>query len=91
LTPMLRKVHPESAADEDAHLIGARGRVLKTLDPVGTVQAGGEIWTATSNKTLQPGTEVLVVEREGLQLYVEAVKPKRRGENNNNKMEEKAQ
>jgi len=90
LTPMLRKVHPESAADEDATLIGSRGRVLKTLDPVGTVQAGGEVWTATSDRTLQAGTEIVVVEREGLQLYVEAVKPKRRGENNNNKVEEKA-
>ena len=87
---MLRKMHPESATDEDTSLIGSRGRVLKTLDPVGTVQAGGEVWTATSDRTLQTGTEIVVVEREGLQLYVEAIKPKRRGENNNNKVEEKA-
>jgi membrane-bound serine protease (ClpP class) len=90
LMPMLSKMHPDSAADEDAQLIGSRGRVLKALDPIGTVQAAGEVWTASSNRTLEPGTEVVVVEREGLQIYVEAVKPKRIN-NNHKKMEEKAQ
>jgi membrane-bound serine protease (ClpP class) len=89
LLPMLRKMHPDSAADEDAQLIGSRGRVLKALDPIGTVQAGGETWTATSNHSLEAGTEIVVVEREGLQLYVEAVKPKR-APRNNSKLEEKA-
>jgi membrane-bound serine protease (ClpP class) len=87
LTPMLRKQNSENVLDEDVRLIGARGRVLKALDPVGTVQAAGEIWTATSNRTLEAGTEVVVVEREGLQIYVEAIKPKRRNETN--KVEEK--
>jgi membrane-bound serine protease (ClpP class) len=87
LLPILQKVQPESTADPDAQLIGSRGRVLKALDPIGTVQAGGEIWTATSNRTLTPGTEIVVVDREGLQLYVEAVKSKRAAKNT---MEEKA-
>jgi membrane protein implicated in regulation of membrane protease activity len=88
LMPMLRKMHPEGAADEDSQLIGTRGRVLKALDPIGTVQAGGEIWTASSNRSLEPGTEVVVVEREGLQIYVEPVKPKRTTQET--KLEEKA-
>jgi membrane-bound serine protease (ClpP class) len=87
LLPMLQKVQPEGNADPDAQLVGSRGRVLKALDPIGTVQAGGEIWTATSNRTLTPGTEIVVVEREGLQLYVEAVKSKRTAKNT---VEEKA-
>jgi membrane-bound ClpP family serine protease len=90
LMPMLHKMHPYSAADEDAQLIGSRGRVLKALDPIGTVQAAGEVWTATSNRTLEPGTPVVVVEREGLQIYVEAVKPKRVHQNDV-QMEENAQ
>jgi membrane-bound serine protease (ClpP class) len=88
LLPMLEKMQPQDAADPDAQLVGSRGRVLKALDPIGTVQAGGEIWTATSNRTLAPGTEIVVVEREGLQLYVEAVKSKRTAKNT---LEEKAQ
>ena len=87
LLPMLQKVQPEGNADPDAQLVGSRGRVLKALDPIGTVQAGGEIWTATSNRTLTPGTEIVVVEREGLQLYVESVKSKRTAKNT---VEEKA-
>jgi membrane-bound ClpP family serine protease len=35
-----------------------------------------EQWTATSSTALQTGDDILVVEHEGLQLYVEAVKHK---------------
>jgi membrane-bound ClpP family serine protease len=53
------------------------GRVVKALDPIGTVQVNSELWTATSSKTLASGTRVVIQERNGLQLFVEATKDKR--------------
>lgn len=79
LLPLLDKSRAQPVMDEDTLLIGARGRVVRALDPTGTVQARGELWTATSydGKRIPAGREVLIVERDGLQVYVEGVKPKR--------------
>ena len=77
LMPILRRHRELSTPSEDDSLIGARGRVIKALDPVGTVQVRGEPWTARSDRPLQPDEEIVVLEREGLQLYVEGVKHKR--------------
>jgi membrane-bound ClpP family serine protease len=41
------------------------------------VQVRSEQWTARSDRPLQPGEEIVVLERDGLQLYVEGVKHKR--------------
>ena len=65
---------------DDEPLIGVEGYVQKALDPVGTVYVRGETWTARSNEPLGAGTEVAVVDQEGLTLFVEAVKHKRRQE-----------
>ena len=65
---------------EDQPLIGLQGYVQRALDPVGTVYVRGESWTARSEQALAPGTEVAVVDQEGLTLYVEAMKHKRRQE-----------
>lgn len=77
LIPILEKMRDLPLVDDDANLIGATGRVVTALNPTGTVYVGGESWTATSDKALKPGTEVIVVERKGLNIVVEGVKHKR--------------
>jgi membrane-bound serine protease (ClpP class) len=62
-----------------AGLIGAElpfntlGEVRRPLTPLGSVYAGGEEWTAKTldARTLQRGTRVRVVRRDGLTLIVE--------------------
>ncbi len=76
LLPMLDKVR-EPVLTEDDLLVGASGRVVKALNPTGTVQARGELWTAVSNQPLEAGSEVVIVEREGLLVHVEGIKHKR--------------
>lgn len=85
LMPMLKKMREQSheTIDRNELVIGTRGKVVKALDPVGTVQANGELWTASSSEMLEPGTVVVVIEREGLQLIVEPLKRK-----DENKVEE---
>ncbi len=77
LIPIFTRMR-QQAGSQDELLIGARGRVVKALDPTGTINVRGEMWTAVSDRPLQPGDEVIVVEREGLQVTVEGVKGKRR-------------
>ncbi len=77
LLPLLETVRSQPVPDEDSLLIGARGRVVKTIDPVGTINVRGELWTATSDRRLEAGDEVVVVERDGLQVQVEGIKHKR--------------
>jgi membrane-bound serine protease (ClpP class) len=62
---------------DDEPIVGAFGHVQRALDPVGTVYVRGESWTARADKDIPAGTPIVVVEREGLTLYVEAVKQKR--------------
>ena len=76
LLPMLDKAHREPIVDKESTLIGARGRVVKALDPTGTINVQGELWTATSDQPLPAGAEVVVLEREGLAVVVEKVKEK---------------
>lgn len=78
LMPIFTRIHQQTAVSQDETLIGARGRVIKALNPTGTINVRGEMWTAVSDRPLQPGDEVIVVEREGLQVTVEGVKGKRR-------------
>jgi membrane-bound serine protease (ClpP class) len=81
LMPILRRHHELALPSEDDALIGAYGRVVKALDPVGTVLVLGEQWSARSDRPLQPGEDIVVLERDGLQLFVEAVKHKRTPQN----------
>jgi membrane-bound ClpP family serine protease len=80
LLPMLANARRQPVMQKDDLLIGAIGRVTRTIDPVGTVHVNSESWTATSQQKLQPGTPVQVIERRGLQLVVEGIKEKRREE-----------
>jgi membrane-bound serine protease (ClpP class) len=65
---------------EDEPITGQVGYVQRALDPVGTVYVRGETWTARSDHKLEAGTEVSVVEQDGLTLFVEAIKHKRQPE-----------
>jgi membrane-bound serine protease (ClpP class) len=78
LLPVLESQRAESALIDDEPIIGMRGFVQRSLDPVGTVRVRGESWTARSDRPLDAGTEIVVVDREGLTLFVEAEKQKRR-------------
>ena len=52
-------------------LVGSTGRVLQTVGPeAGQVFVEGEYWQARSPETLEPETEVEVVEAHGLMLEV---------------------
>jgi membrane-bound serine protease (ClpP class) len=77
LIPALEKSRLQPLVDDDTSLIGARGRVVSAINPVGTVNVRGELWTANSDHPLQAGEEVVVVERDGLNIFVEGVKQKR--------------
>jgi membrane-bound serine protease (ClpP class) len=54
-------------------LVGRTGLVRTDLDPEGTVQLGGELWTAQlvdGEDFLPSGTKVVVVSVRGVRLYV---------------------
>jgi membrane-bound serine protease (ClpP class) len=57
-------------------MVGRTGIVSKTIDPVGSVQFQGELWTAELAEGFDPlpeGTRVEVVKVEGLRLKVRRV------------------
>ncbi len=54
----------------DKALIGERGQVINTIDPLGTIRLHGEIWVAHSDQVIEARTWVRVVGRRGLELDV---------------------
>ncbi len=56
---------------------GTRGRVRKAIvaGERGTVQAGGQLWTAEADEPIASGSEVVVTRVEGLTLHVARVTP----------------
>ncbi len=54
-------------------VVGRDGKVSRPIDPVGTVLAAGEEWTARSadGRPIARGVPVRVVRQDGLTLYVE--------------------
>lgn len=74
LMPALRLHAKTAKADEGHLLVGMRGRVTRALDPIGTVYVNGESWTARSPEPLDVNTEVVVVRKAGLELFVEKAK-----------------
>ncbi|NWF70336.1 MAG: hypothetical protein HXY40_14715 [Chloroflexi bacterium] len=77
LLPAMRRLRamPDTSADE--RLAGTEGIVMTPLNPTGTVKLRGENWTAYSDEPIASGERVLVIKRDGLQLYVEHLKHKR--------------
>jgi membrane-bound ClpP family serine protease len=58
------KVGPET-------LIGATGRVVEQIGPIGRVRVKGEVWSARSEEPLDADARVLVIGRDQLTLIVE--------------------
>jgi membrane-bound serine protease (ClpP class) len=56
-------------------LIGAEGEAVTWQDSEGRVRVQGEIWLARATAPLAAGTRVKVVSRDGLVLFVEAIRP----------------
>lgn len=76
LVPTMRAHHLQTASDEADDVLGRVGRVVKPLDPAGTINVNSELWTARTRdgETLDTGTPVIVLERSGLELTVEKAK-----------------
>jgi membrane-bound ClpP family serine protease len=74
LIPILNSQRDYNEYDESNEVVGVRGRVVKELDPVGTVYVNKELWRARSAEYLPKDTKVLVTGRDGLELYVEKAK-----------------
>ncbi len=56
-------------------LIGQVGEARTDIGLDGSVYVGGELWSARSKTTIQAGTPVKVVGRDGFYLLVEAISP----------------
>lgn len=86
LLPLLaRNRSLKTVIDDNGGLVGAYGRAATVFSPsgaghIGAVQVRGEQWTAFSQQPLQSGDPIVVLERDGLQLFVEGVKPKHTSE-----------
>ena len=53
-------------------MIGSRGKAACNFTPEGMVRIKGELWSATSKEeNISTGDEILVVEEDGLKLFVE--------------------
>lgn len=74
LRSILRQQRELSSTQKDEFLVGARGRVMATIEDRGTVQVRGELWTARSHSRLESGTEVVVTQQDGLELQVDKAK-----------------
>jgi len=57
-------------------VIGSKGKVVSSLVPEGLVRIKGELWVASSaGKKIRVGSEVIVVEQDGLKLVVRRSSP----------------
>lgn len=74
LMPILRHHQTAAVGDEGQRLVGTRGRVTRAIDPLGTVYVGGEMWTARSTEAIPLDTDIVVLEKVGLELRVEKAK-----------------
>lgn len=74
LIPTMKNQRRYTEFDESNAVIGIRGRVVKDLDPVGTVYVNKELWRARSSDLLDKDTPIMVVGQDGLELIVEKAK-----------------
>ncbi|MEL6527596.1 MAG: NfeD family protein [Chloroflexota bacterium] len=74
LLPTLKNQRRFNEYDESNEVLGVRGRVVKDLDPVGTVYVNKELWRARSPVHLTRDTPIMVVGQQGLELQVEKAK-----------------
>lgn len=76
LLPMISNIIRQPVADKDNLLVGMVGRVTQEINPIGSVLVNSEQWSATSDQRIKAGENIIVVERNGLQLTVEKLKKK---------------
>lgn len=74
LIPMMHRQSVKTEYDEANEVLGFRGRVVKDLNPVGTIYVNKELWRARSNEHLATDTNVMVIAQDGLELIVEKAK-----------------
>ncbi len=79
ITPARLSQQIEPAMLDDAPLVGLHGYAQRAIDPLGVVRVRGENWTARSDEKIHTGERIVVVEQDGLTLYVRPEKRKRAG------------
>lgn len=73
--PLLRKSYETDVRTGAADLVGAKGVVQASIDPVGSVRVRGELWKARAESpgdVLPAETDVEVVGASGMSLTVRA-------------------
>lgn len=74
LLPTMKSQRRYNEYDESNAVIGIRGRVVKELNPVGTVYVNKELWRARASEDISADTPIMVVGQDGLELIVEKAK-----------------
>ena len=67
-----RRLPPAHSLEE---LIGTTGEAKTNIHDEGSVQAGGELWSARSEQPIAVGARVRIIGREGFILKVEPITP----------------
>jgi membrane-bound ClpP family serine protease len=73
----IRRMRSSTVLVGNLRVAGEAAVVSTEINPLGTVHAVGEEWTARSidGRRLVPGARVEVVRQDGLTLYVSPVEP----------------
>jgi membrane-bound ClpP family serine protease len=74
LIPIMHSQGSRTEFDEANQVLGIRGRVVKDLNPVGTIYVNKELWRARSDEYLAKDTHIMVIAQDGLELIVEKAK-----------------
>lgn len=76
LYPLLRRGYELPAKNGVRALVGTRGVARDDLAPHGYVRVRGELWSAVvspADRVINSGTEVEIVDAEGMKVFVRAV------------------
>ena len=75
--PFVKKISRSDKVQTNAYsIIGKTGTVTRTINDkkhIGQVKIGSEIWSAKSSSTIPEGTEVRVLEIDGVKAIVEPI------------------
>ncbi|RMD95187.1 MAG: nodulation protein NfeD [Calditrichaeota bacterium] len=72
---MAFRTHQKKVTTGKEGLIGEIGRARTKINPEGSVNVHGEIWSAISDQPIEKGERVRIVEVDGLQVRVEKLNP----------------
>jgi len=79
LYPVVKASYQTGGPTGPASLIGSLGTVRDTLDPIGLIKIGPELWKAKSSSPAAAGDVVRVVGCTGMTLLVEVPQPETDG------------